>query len=469
MARDPLLLSSGRRGSITLVALCMTTVLGIALGSYLTLCFRSNQFSVRSLHLERARELAQVGLEEALWALNQNTWTSSGPGGDTAWTTTGANRTVTLAFPLEGQSASGSVALTVANYASTGPTWPTLTAAATLTLTGGATFTKTLQATTGPAPVFGNAITSTESYVSFAQGGTVDSWNSDPDNNPATSAAVYATTAGAPANYAAVVAGKGDGTYGVVLNQAEIRGYVATVGQPVSYSTSGSPPGKVLGPTTAAGVNVDVTRIGKSAFLPSPTVFTVTPPATSGSNYGGLLGLVDLVANVASTIGLNLFKTSDLWIDGSILKPSITVSRPMKIIVDGDLAIKTGTLGLSTGRIRIATTGSLELYVSGDITIEGDGFENLTKDPKKLVIYSTNPAATATITLNTTADFHGVIFSENKPIDVRRDLTIYGALLSRTYVRFTATNPVFHYDTSLRQTLFSGIKTPYVTRQVTEL
>src|SRR4051812_15428880 len=75
--------------SITLVALCMTTAMGIALGSYVALCNRSTQFSARLLQQEKARELVQVGLEEALWALNQNNWNASGPDGTAPWTTSG--------------------------------------------------------------------------------------------------------------------------------------------------------------------------------------------------------------------------------------------------------------------------------------------------------------------------------------------------------------------------------------------
>src|SRR5882762_4453262 len=108
-------------GSVTLVALCFTTVLAIALSSYLALYQRSYDLSTRLLHGDQAGQLAQTGLEEALWALNQNTWTGSGPASDTAWTTSGPNRTVLLAYDSLGPGATGQIALTVTNYASTGP------------------------------------------------------------------------------------------------------------------------------------------------------------------------------------------------------------------------------------------------------------------------------------------------------------------------------------------------------------
>jgi hypothetical protein len=358
----------------------------------------------------------------------------------------------------------------VSNFASTGPTWPTITSNATVTTKSGQTYTKNLQSTTGPTPLFGNAIASSDSYVSFVAGGTVDSWNSDPDDNPATASVPYSFTAGNTANYAAVIAAKGNGTNGVMLTQATVRGYVATFGEPVSYSTSGSPAGKVLGPTTPAGVNVDSSRLGKSAFVPV-SVFSVTiPPAAvpPDSGGGGLLGflvklVVDLVAALLSGPG-DSYKTSD---DLNITDAgtSLTIDRPMKLVVNGNLNIS------GSGRITIEPTGSLELYVTGDVTIGGNGIRNQTNVPKKMALFCTSASTTDSLQYTTSENFCGVIFSENKPIDIRQNATFYGALLSRQYVRFStnATAPVFHYDSALRNVRFAQVSTPYIVKKVTEL
>src|SRR5690606_31489841 len=133
---------------------CLTTALGVGVGSYLALILHSRNLADRRLHLERAREFAQVGLEEALWALNQNNWTSAGPTSSTAWTVAGANRTVTLNYGSIGHGVSAQTVLTVTNFASTGPTWPSVTSEAILTLNDGRVVRKSLSATTGPAPLF---------------------------------------------------------------------------------------------------------------------------------------------------------------------------------------------------------------------------------------------------------------------------------------------------------------------------
>jgi hypothetical protein len=459
-----------QRASATLMSLCLMTALGIALGSYLALSTRSAQFSNRFLQAERAQQLAQVGLEEALWALNENTWTASGPDGTNAWTTSGANRTVTLTYPLSGSGGSGTVVLTVANYASAGPTWPTITSNATVTLPGGEVFTKSLQATAATLPLFGNAIASAEAYVSFAAGGTVDSWNSDPDNNSATAVVAYSFTAGNPTNYSAVVAGRTNGACGVILTQATVRGYVATFGEPVSYSTSASPAASIVGPSTAESVKIDTARIGKSAFVPLDGIFSATAPAITGPNFGGPLATVAALANAlfSAPAAIDMFKCGDFVINGGLLaptQPNISVARPITLIVDGNFVIE------NIGQLTITETGALKLFVSGDVTIGGNGIRNLTKDPKKLAIFCSSSSTTDSLEYTTSENFCGVIFCENKPIDIRQNATFEGALLSRQWVRFSdgATSPVFHYDTSLRNTRFDSIKTPYVVKQVTEI
>ena len=63
---------TSERGSALLASLCFAMVMAIALGSYLTLCTRSLQLSTRNLNSAHSVELAETGMEEALWALNKN-------------------------------------------------------------------------------------------------------------------------------------------------------------------------------------------------------------------------------------------------------------------------------------------------------------------------------------------------------------------------------------------------------------
>jgi hypothetical protein len=455
-------------GSVTLVALCFTTVLAIALGSYIALCQRSYDLSTQLLHEDKVRQLAQTGLEEALWALNQNSWTGSGPAGDVAWTTSGANRTVALAYGSLGQGATGQVALTVANFASAGPVWPAITSTATLTLGDGRVFTKTLQATTGPAPLFGNAIASVNSYVSFTSQGTVDSWNSNPDGNPATPVVAYSFTAGNAANYAAVIAANDSGPTGIALNQALVYGYLATNGQPVSYSTSGSPPGCVKGPGTAATVYVEPGRLGKSAFIPASTVFTINTPALVPGNFTPLSWLAALLTIGPADTAVYSAPTGFIMPTG-LLGYTLNIARPVKMVVNGDFVIGSGLLGPAKIVVQ-PPGGSLVVFVSGNVTIGGGGIVNQTNDPKNVALFCTSGSIVGSVQYTCAADFCGVVYSENLPIDIQQNATFYGALLTGQYVRFSAgaTNPQFHYDAALRHVRFSDVTTPYIVLLLTE-
>ncbi|SDS05535.1 hypothetical protein [Opitutus sp. GAS368] len=455
-------------GSVTLVALCLTTVLAIALGSYIALCQRSYDLSTQLLHEDKVRQLAQTGLEEALWALNQNSWTGSGPAGDVAWTTRGANRTIVLAYGSLGQGATGQIALTVANFAGTGPVWPAITSTATLTLGDGRVFTKTLQATTGPAPLFGNAIASVNSYVSFTSQGTVDSWNSNPDGNPATPVVAYSFTAGNAANYAAVIAANDSGTTSIALNQALVYGYLATNGQPVSYSTSGSPPGSVKGPGTAATVAVEPGRLGKSAFIPASAVFTVNTPALVPGSFT-LFSWLAALLTIGPADNAIYSAPAGFAMPTGLLGYTLNIARPVKMVVNGDFVIGSGLLGPAQIVVQ-SPNGSLAVFVSGNVAIGGGGVVNQTNDPRKVAFFCTNGSTTGSVQYTSTADFCGVIYSENMPIDIQQNATFYGALLSGQYVSFSAgaTNPQFHYDTALRHALFADVTTPYVILLLTE-
>jgi hypothetical protein len=79
MRRPP----SSQRGSVVLVALCFVAVLAIAVTTYLTLSSRAMNFSARSYNGGLSAQLAEVGMELAMSALNDpnedwSDWTTSG-------------------------------------------------------------------------------------------------------------------------------------------------------------------------------------------------------------------------------------------------------------------------------------------------------------------------------------------------------------------------------------------------------
>lgn len=109
---------SSRRGSVLLVALCFVSVLGISLASYVTVCSRTMQISNRTAQTALSRQLAELGLEEALRAFNKNDWSDWSNGTAVDWTVSGTTATANLTFPAGtfGQGVTGSVKIRVDNY-----------------------------------------------------------------------------------------------------------------------------------------------------------------------------------------------------------------------------------------------------------------------------------------------------------------------------------------------------------------
>jgi hypothetical protein len=443
------------RGSLTLVALCFTAVIGIALASYLALSYQSYQHSERTLQLNRARHLAETGLEEALWSLNNGAWTNA------TWTVSGVNTSCTLTGYDMGEGATGSIAITINNYNSSST--PSIKSVGTVTLAAGGQLTKTLNATTKPAPLYPNAIASTNANnggLSFNSGGTVDSWNSNPSGDGVTFVA-YATPGSynTAVNCAAVVAAPN-----IALGSATVYGYATTFGN--SVGTTGST--KIKGPTTPGGTNIDTARVGKSAFVP---VYPVAVPA-SYSVTGTLDGS-------SQTIGTPNGPT-EYWSspgDLTLNATTITVQGPAVIIVHGSLTIYSGA------RIVVNATGQsrLELFVSSDVSIgitphgSTTWLDNLTNQPRNFALYSTSVSSFRAFNYYTSRDFCGVIYSAAPApitVDTATTNSFCGALLCNDDVVFVSgTAPNFHYDTYLQNLpkgWFKGVTTPFLIVRIDE-
>lgn len=99
---------SNIRGSVVLVALCFVAVLAIAVTTYLTLSSRAMNLSARTYNSSLSAQLAELGMELSLSAMNNATWTG--------WTTSGATATRTHTPAANyGQGIAASVKILITN------------------------------------------------------------------------------------------------------------------------------------------------------------------------------------------------------------------------------------------------------------------------------------------------------------------------------------------------------------------
>ncbi len=415
-----------------LAALCFALVLAIALSSYITMCYRSLQMSTRNANSGHSVELAETGMEEALWTLHANDWTG--------WTISGKTATKTLTgFTFDGNT-TGNATLTIANYDGTTGT-RTLTVTGTTTLSDGTTQSRTLTSTSSQAPLFVNAIaavgntaTSYNGLVTFGSAGTVDSYDSSTDLNAAS------------VGYSAVVASTSNVTAAntVQLTNVKIKGYVSTLSTGPSYSTGAT----LYGPTSPASPKIDPSRVTTSPYQPVFDVLTPSAPNPlgSGSRTIGIAG--------ATTPTYYYYSGNYYLGSGSTL----TVDGPVVIVISGYLW--TDGTHSSGGKIHVTDHGSLTIFVRGDMRIDGNGIVNDTKLPKNVAIFG-QTGNTNALEFWTTVPFHGVIYTPQASLSFANNVTYYGAAVAQSVAFSSTSSPTFHYDTSLRNVAFAGLDTPF--------
>jgi hypothetical protein len=404
--------------------------MAIALGSYMTVCYRSLQMSTRHMAGTRSLELAESGMEEALWALNNNSWASYAINGTTASRTIGG-------FTYD-NGATGSVTITITNYDGSAGT-RAISVNATTTLYDGTQISRSLTSASTQAPLLTNAVAATTGTVKFTAAGTssvIDSYESSRGTYAAQTPGYSAIlTAGSTATSSATVQ----------LTNAQVKGYVATLSTGPSYSTSA----KLVGPTTPATTKIDTGRVSTSPYQPVFDIKSITGagstlnnPTTNSTTTIGTAGAT--AASIYYCSGLNMVGTTKIVVDG-----------PVKLVITGTLYVG---LNGGTPSIEVTTNGTLEVFVSGDIAIYGNGISNLTETPKRAVIYGSNSLTAPD--MNTNTAFYGVIYTPSGDFKVWSNNAIYGAVVARNVV-FSGTAPVVHYDLSLRSATLAGVDTPY--------
>lgn len=104
------------RGAVTLVVLTFLAVLGLGLAGYLATSNQAMRLANRGYARSVSRQLAEMGLERALWAVNRNDWSG--------WTLAGTTATRTLTFPAGKYGTSGltgAIKLQIDNYSGMNP------------------------------------------------------------------------------------------------------------------------------------------------------------------------------------------------------------------------------------------------------------------------------------------------------------------------------------------------------------
>ena len=442
----------------------LCAIIGISLGSYLHLSRTAMTISNRAMYNNAAMNLAEQGIEEAMYAVNQLISNPSYSWAGAGWTVNGINAYREWTNVALSQNATGSYRVYIYDYA--GVAAPKLVSRARINLgSKGAPIEKWVEVTLNKTSKFANGLVAKNSILFKGNNATVDSWNSEKDTSvsPATVRATPVPFDSTYRNANGSVGSISIATDAVVVQNADVWGYVS--------NNSGSdlhPPeefvganGSILGPTSPAGSNVDPTR--------TSTTFSATLGATELPSEIAIANLGNI-----NTDGYTLPRVGDVVPNGTgdyanyFIYDATKIDLNNKVMnITGKVVIRLSNTGPSfdvTGGdavVNIGADGYLSVYTAGNVNIAGKGVANgvdgadadLLVDetselgqPKKFQLWGT-ATSNQTIAYAGTGLFSGIVYAPGASVSIVGNGAVCGSIVAND-ITLTG-NAQFHYDESL--------------------
>jgi len=459
------------RGAILLTVLIVLSIMAIMMSSYMKLSFYTMKQSDRVFYRVAAYNLAESGLEHALWALHDSQEGISSWAAWDAWTLDSDTATLKIDdFRLEGEVV-GVVNIAIIGYESSSPV---VVSKATITAPNGMVVEKYIYASLNSDGSRGSLFKFgmlARNSISATGGATFDSWISDPDNDDSTPAIPYSSSvardnssvASASTSVAAISLGSSnlygtasvgsDSEYGLIVgwggqvgprdpvewDSADTTDLWLVDGRKVSHST-----GAIT--TSLAASFEEIIAPDMDAFWPAYVLpYNHQVPNKNGNGTHneyvseGTIG----TSGVSTTIemsSLSLSGGSSLTIQGDV---TLVLTHPG----DGALSVIQGA-GLELG-----DGATLTIYTPGNIEISGAGFIH-EGAPKQVQIWGTN-SESQRIEFSGSGSINGIIYAPNADVTLPGGTDFYGAIVGNNITMSGSGS--FHYDESLKDLSGFGI------------
>lgn len=354
-----------QRGSVLISALFISVGLAVGLVGYLVLSNTALKLSHRTLFLNDATNLAEAGLEEAIYSFNQMTAGVAIATAWSGWTVSGTTAKRTLPPFNRDQNGIGTVKIYVSGYdGSTGDTY--VISQATITpFDGGAPIVKIMRIGMSVGGVFINGIVGLNG-LSLKGQPVIDSFNSNPTNSATGPWRTYSTAIAQSNSSVIVKSGTIDlGSGGLIKGNVSLGTGVAL---PAASQVTGTITTNYAGifrmPSypTAASVSQSYSL---GATIPAQLPRAGDTPAADGRYYYFTNG-----ANISNT---SIAAGANVTIVGAstTLGTGLTVSSTGTVIImiDGPINASTnGSLnnGNWAGALQIFTTSTADSSISGN-------------------------------------------------------------------------------------------------------
>ncbi len=443
-------LSCRTRGSLLIVAMILTAVIGISLVTYLQLGRTSLSISNRALYNNAAMNIAENGLEEAMYSINKKianssySWTANG------WTSANAGADMQRTLPSSGaytfdQNTTGTVRVYVYGYAGVAPK---AVARSTVTL-GGSTsrpIEKWVEIQLRKTSKFANGLVAKESVTFSGNNASVDSWNSDPDNNSATAYIPYSSGV---RNANGSVGSISVSVSAILVQNADIWGYASTGGALPAVGPNG-----LVGPFGTASGTMNMAHVATDF---SASFDPVTAPTTTPYSLGGITSGISLprTGDVAAADGKYYYTATQInFNNATFAVAKLNVGDPSpKVILTLTSTTTSISIGGGSGALNIQSGASLEIYAPGDIGIAGNGIMNggtttgTMNQPINFQIWGTKTSGSQDITIAGNGALSAVVYAPQGSVKINGNGDVCGSIVAND-IRLVG-NAAFHYDESL--------------------
>ncbi len=448
---------TSNRGSVLVAALILSAIIAISLSSYLALTITAYRLSQRSFFSNGAMNLVDTGFEQALWSQDYSNWTGAGfnqrSGYTTQWQGTFPSATTYYQFK-QGVKGQVKVWLDTTNMPAHA------VSRAIITMGDGTTLIKQAEIYLQKKSYFTNGLVAKNQITFSGNNAMVDSWNSDPDNNPATAPVPYSSSV---AHDNGSVGSLSVNVDSISVSNADIYGYAAIGGSSLSGISVG--PNGLVGPYGTANGTIDTSHVTYDFTTSFPDATVPTTTYSIGTiNTNGTAVTLPRAGDVPNSDGTYYYSVPSISLSGNggslVISGSLVgVAHPNVVVV---VTNTNGTVVSSTGQsgISIDSGASLSMYTSGDVSLAGNGVMNGTNanpnQPKAFELYGTRTSAQAasggqqSISISGNGILSGIVYAPNANITMTgggNNGIILGAMVGNN-ISVTG-NSTFHYDESL--------------------
>lgn len=413
-----------RRGSVLIVAMLVTAMLALVLGSYFNLTLTSSRQTRRIFDRNAAFHLAEAGIEEAVWSYNRALARS--PDAWAGWNTEGVAAWRKFTDFTLTPGSTGFVKVYASDTTPKEPARPLIVAESTVQTRGAQPISQMIEVTLQRRSFFANGLTARRTLWFKGPNATFDSWSSDPDNDPSTPPVPYGDTSKHDLGGVASTAVE---STAVLINNSRIYGFVSTGGAEPDVGKQG-----LIGPFGTLEGEVISTRVATDFVAHFPNI-EAPADTTLITALGNTLGTPG-EATRWHTDSINLTGSQSLTILGDVTL--VLTARP------GRTALKIG----GNAQLIIPDGSRLTLYTDGDIAIGGNGLANANIQPASFQIWSTHVEdGGQTIDLMGNGILKAVVYAPNADVTLNGNTHMMGAVVGRD-ITFTG-RAAFHYDSSL--------------------